>query len=148
MAGKNIDQDLNPLEAKPPAPTIENIQKRKDGTYVIINNGYPYHATRNETPDVYEIVLALIKGGATVTDYVEPEVVKPTPEQAATDEYDRLRGIADFTIAPLQDAVDLEEATAKEVASLKSWKQYRVALSRVHEQASYPASIKWPVPPT
>ena len=59
----------------------------------------------------------------------------------------RLRSIADVAIAPLQDAVDLDEATDAETALLKEWKRYRVALNRLPEQADYPANIEWPAPP-
>ncbi|EAN4013524.1 phage tail protein, partial [Salmonella enterica] len=34
-------------------------------------------------------------------------------------------------IAPLQDAVDLDEATDKEKASLLAWRKYRVQVNRV-----------------
>ncbi|MFZ5938913.1 tail fiber assembly protein, partial [Pseudomonas sp. HS6-2] len=54
---------------------------------------------------------------------------------------------ADQAIAPLQDAVDLEEATEAETDQLKLWKRYRVALSRLHEQEGYPTEIDWPAPP-
>lgn len=57
------------------------------------------------------------------------------------------RAVADSAIAPLQDAVDLDDATDAEVAALKEWKKYRVALSRVTEQADYPNTIVWPVTP-
>ncbi|KAA8694603.1 Tail fiber assembly domain protein [Pseudomonas caricapapayae] len=60
----------------------------------------------------------------------------------------RLRKIADYTIAPLQDAVDIDDATADEVASLKAWKQYRVALNRIPTQPGYFESIDWPVMPS
>lgn len=59
----------------------------------------------------------------------------------------RLRSIADVAIAPLQDAVDLDEATDSEAALLKEWKRYRVALNRLPEQQGYPAEISWPAPP-
>lgn len=59
----------------------------------------------------------------------------------------RLRGIADTAIAPLQDAVDLEEATPEEEAKLKLWKKYRVALNRLPDQPGYPTTITWPVMP-
>ncbi|HCV38575.1 MAG TPA: phage tail protein [Pseudomonas sp.] len=58
-----------------------------------------------------------------------------------------MRAIADAAIAPLQDAVDLEEATEAEIALLKEWKRFRVALNRLPEQAGYPATIDWPSPP-
>ena len=41
-------------------------------------------------------------------------------------------------IAVLQDAVDLEMATAEEEAALKSWRRYRVLLSRLRADAKYP----------
>jgi len=58
------------------------------------------------------------------------------------------RAAADSAIDPLQDAVDLEEATEAEAAELKAWKKYRVALNRVPDQPGYPDTIDWPVPPT
>ncbi|WP_236066334.1 tail fiber assembly protein [Pseudomonas palmensis] len=57
------------------------------------------------------------------------------------------RAVADSAIAPLQDAVDIDDATAAEVLSLKAWKKYRVALSRLPEQPGYPVDIDWPAPP-
>ncbi|MCV9917822.1 tail fiber assembly protein [Pseudomonas sp. BT-42-2] len=63
---------------------------------------------------------------------------------AAQAETARLRQVADSAIAPLQDAVDLEDATAEEDALLKLWKKYRVALSRLPEQEGYPVEIIWP----
>jgi hypothetical protein len=64
-----------------------------------------------------------------------------------TAELARSRAVADQAIAPLQDAVDLDVATEAEADLLKSWKRYRVALSRLHEQAGYPTEIDWPAPP-
>lgn len=57
------------------------------------------------------------------------------------------RGVADSAIAPLQDAVDLDDATEAEATALKAWKKYRVALSRLPEQPGYPIDIDWPAPP-
>ncbi|MCE0849381.1 tail fiber assembly protein [Pseudomonas asiatica] len=76
-----------------------------------------------------------------------PEPVPADPLQQAQEEAARLRAIADAAIAPLQDAVDLEEATEAEIALLTEWKRFRVALNRLPEQAGYPANIEWPNPP-
>lgn len=76
-----------------------------------------------------------------------PEPVPADPLQQAQEEVARLRAIADAAIAPLQDAVDLEEATEAEVALLKEWKRFRVSLNRLPEQAGYPENIEWPTPP-
>ncbi len=59
----------------------------------------------------------------------------------------RLRALADVAIAPLQDAVDIDDATLSEEAMLKSWKKFRVALNRLPDQPGYPADIDWPAPP-
>lgn len=52
---------------------------------------------------------------------------------------------ATIAIAPLQDAVDLGEATEDEAASLKAWKQYRVAVNRI--DANTAEDITWPESP-
>ncbi len=75
----------------------------------------------------------------------EPEPVDPLAEAQA--EIARLRAAADAAIAPLQDAVDLEESTDAETALLKEWKRYRVALNRLPDQPGYPGQIDWPAPP-
>lgn len=57
------------------------------------------------------------------------------------------RAVADAAIAPLQDAVELDEATEAEAMLLKEWKRYRVALSRLPEQEGYPTDVDWPALP-
>ncbi|KAK52535.1 caudovirales tail fiber assembly domain protein [Bordetella bronchiseptica OSU054] len=41
----------------------------------------------------------------------------------------------------------MEIATPEEQASLIAWKQYRVALNRIEQQAGYPTEILWPTAP-
>ena len=53
---------------------------------------------------------------------------------------------ANQRIAVLQDAVDLDMATAEEEAALKSWRRYRVLLSRLQSDAKYP-DVKLPAMP-
>ncbi|MBD8152998.1 tail fiber assembly protein [Pantoea agglomerans] len=53
--------------------------------------------------------------------------------------------VANRTIAPLQDAVDISIATDAEIARLAEWKRYRVALSRI--DTSKAPDITWPVRP-
>ncbi|MFI8645920.1 tail fiber assembly protein [Pseudomonas iridis] len=84
---------------------------------------------------------------------VMPEPQPPTPpqpvdqQQAANEEYSRRRAIADYAIAPLQDAVDVDDATDEGLAWLKLWKKYRIALGKVVDQPGYPDVIDWPLPP-
>lgn len=82
-----------------------------------------------------------------------PALVDPAPPTneelaaMARRKGDELLSIATLRIAPLQDAVDLDEASSAELASLKAWKQYRVAVNRVPEQQGYPGTIDWPRQP-
>lgn len=74
----------------------------------------------------------------------------PTAEDLAAyavRERDRLLALAAIRIAPLQDAVDLGEETPHEEARLAAWKQYRVKVNRITQQADYPHAIEWPVQP-
>lgn len=85
-----------------------------------------------------------------VDDLPPVELPPPAPSdplEHAQAEIAARRAIADVAIAPLQDAVDIEEATDAETALLKEWKRYRVALNRLTEQPGYPVSIDWPAPP-
>ncbi|HDU8655735.1 TPA: tail fiber assembly protein [Morganella morganii subsp. morganii] len=72
----------------------------------------------------------------------------PTKEQLveqAEAEKQRLSSEATEAIAPLQDAVDLDMATPEEEELLKTWKKYRVLLSRV--DTTLAQDIVWPVKP-
>ncbi len=60
---------------------------------------------------------------------------------------DSFLALAQIRISPLQDAVDLDEATADEAARLTAWKQYRVKLNRIALQPNYPGNIAWPDSP-
>ena len=74
----------------------------------------------------------------------------PTNEQLAANavaQRDALLALAGLRIAPLQDAVDLEDASNEDSALLKQWKQYRVALNRIQDQSGFPKKISWPVAP-
>lgn len=62
-------------------------------------------------------------------------------------ERDQLLATATLRIAPLQDAVDLDDATTEEIAELKAWKQHRVKLSRINTLPGYPGSFTWPEAP-
>lgn len=77
--------------------------------------------------------------------YTAPPPVPTAAEVLA--QRDALLTGAALRIAPLQDAVDLDDATTAEVALLKAWKQYRVALNRIEQQAGFPAMVEWPKAP-
>jgi hypothetical protein len=54
---------------------------------------------------------------------------------------------ADDAVAPLQDALDIDEITPEELLALKAWKKYRVELNRIPDQPGYPDAVAWPVAP-
>lgn len=53
-----------------------------------------------------------------------------------------LYAVANAVISPLQDAVDIGDATEEELALLKVWKTYRVSLNRL--DLSTAPDITWP----
>lgn len=56
--------------------------------------------------------------------------------------FNNLMTIASKTIAPLQDALDIGDATEEELTLLKAWKTYRVLLNRL--DLSTAPNIIWP----
>ncbi|WP_283107522.1 tail fiber assembly protein [Pseudomonas entomophila] len=79
---------------------------------------------------------------------IEIDVLLPALQlREAQAETAHRRAAADSAIAPLQDAVDLDDATDAEAALLKDWKRYRIALNRLPDQPGYPNTIDWPAPP-
>lgn len=76
-----------------------------------------------------------------------PVPLPPTREELieqANIKRDSLLAAAASRMGPLQDAVELDEAVPDEVSLLKAWKQYRVALNRVEQQAGFPVDVTWP----
>lgn len=102
--------------------------------------GQELAATQLATPGVIDwsqVITAEMKVAAAA----EQHLVRVQAETAER------RAAADAAIAPLQDAVDLDDATEAEAELLKDWKRYRIALNRLAEQVGYPAEIDWPAPP-
>lgn len=71
--------------------------------------------------------------------------LSPPAIEVAQLERDRLLTLATLRIAPLQDAADLDDASATDEALLKQWKQYRVAVNRVDLTAE---PVVWPNQPS
>lgn len=90
---------------------------------------------------------AAIDWGQLITQQDKAQAAEQELAATAVSEIAQRRMEADMRIAPLQDAVELDEATEAETASLREWKRYRIALSRLPEQPGYPLSIEWPALP-
>lgn len=65
----------------------------------------------------------------------------------AAERRNALQAEASSRIAPLQDLVDIGEATDKEEAQLLAWKRYRGGLNRIEQQPGYPDAVDWPTQP-
>ncbi len=76
--------------------------------------------------------------------YQPPQPTAAEILKANTQTRDALLTQASRAIAPLQYAVDLEDATDADLALLKKWKQYSVAVNRVDLKKPDPA---WPKTP-
>jgi len=82
--------------------------------------------------------------------FIAPPVAPPVPPTAAeilsanTYRRNSLLAAATLAIDPLQDAVDLDMATASDLVMLKAWKLYRVNVNRVDLKGLDPA---WPTQP-
>ncbi len=75
----------------------------------------------------------------------DSEAEKNAMIEAAQNYRDTQFQLATVSMAPLQDAVDLDMATEEEQAELLAWKKYRVLLNRV--DVSDAPEIEWPAPP-
>lgn len=86
-----------------------------------------------------------------VNEYGQPVLADPElpenekPVQEAESRKSGLLQAASDAIVPLQDAVDLDIATAEENALLLAWKKYRVLINRV--DTSKAPDIDWPEVP-
>ncbi|OBU12154.1 tail fiber assembly protein [Morganella psychrotolerans] len=95
------------------------------------------------TPPVGKIRIAGGDGFPAWGD-IPPLTKEQLVEQAGTKKQ-CLMAEATVSMAPLQDADDIGEATDEELAQLKAWKKYRVMLNRV--DTSLGADAVWPTPP-
>lgn len=95
-----------------------------------------------DLPDGFSGVGQWLFDGKTVIakEYTQEELVT-----LANSEKQKLMAAAATAIAPLQDAVDIDEATDAEIALLQAWKKYRVLLNRV--DTSNAPDVEWPPVP-
>lgn len=82
-----------------------------------------------------------------------PQWIDPEPPSdeflvvEARDKRDTLMAMATKEIAPLQDAVDTDDATTEELTLLTKWKIFRRDLGRLEGQDGWPRNIEWPEQP-
>lgn len=111
--------------------------------------GWPDDAIAITDEDYKAIFQGQLKGKVITADSSGKPVLSDPPPQtteqlveAAEAERASLMAVATAAIAPLQDAVDIDDATDAEITLLKEWKKYRVALNRL--DLSFVPDIDWP----
>lgn len=92
-----------------------------------------------------KIIVADENGYPTLQDR-PPETDEALRLQALANR-DSLLAEAAIRIAPLQDAVDVGEATPQEEAALVAWKRYRISLNRIEQAEGFPRNFEWPSSP-
>ncbi|WP_323835082.1 tail fiber assembly protein [Photorhabdus africana] len=81
-----------------------------------------------------------INGAIVPRNYTKGELVAQAERRK-----EELLALASNTIAPLQDAVDLDEVTLEEIERLKAWKKYRMQANRINPTIA--PDIEWPAQP-
>ncbi|RVU74730.1 tail fiber assembly protein [Pantoea dispersa] len=89
-------------------------------------------------------VIAVGENGMPVANDAPP-LTSAQQIEIAENQKSLLMAEATVAIAPLQDAVDLDEATDNERTQLTVWKKYRIVLNRVN--TSMAPDITWPYKP-
>ena len=109
----------------------------------------PNFLTLSEGVSVYEVDAAALPEDISTLAYryVDGQFIQFMQPAAEVAEQRKsvLLSQAAAAIAPLQDAVDVDDATDSELSRLKAWKKFRVALNRLDLAAA--PDIDWPVVP-
>ncbi|WP_161539976.1 tail fiber assembly protein [Glaciimonas sp. PCH181] len=66
---------------------------------------------------------------------------------AATERIERALHHASSAITKYQDRIDIDDASATDIACARAWKIYRVDLHRLPRQNHFPHRITWPIAP-
>lgn len=102
-----------------------------------------YREYQTLSPPEGKVRVAGTDGLPAWADIPAPSVAELKAEATAT--LSALMAKANAAIAPLQDAVDIDDVTEAERTSLTAWKKYRVALNRLDLSAA--PDIAWPAYP-
>ncbi len=82
MMNAATEQEMDPQKASPPLALIKDIQRKADGTFIVNCNGYPFHATAQDTPAIHAQILDMLEAGEPCSEFVEPMLTE-TDLQAA-----------------------------------------------------------------
>lgn len=121
--------------------------------YMLSDSGWPADAIEITQSEYNKLMQGRDDGKVITADSNGSPVLSdpPAPNQEdltanAEEQCNALMVIATEKIAPLQDAVDLDDATDAEKARLIAWKKYRVLLNRL--DVTKAPDITWPDTPS
>lgn len=129
-----------------PRFAIRDIQQKADGSFVVECNGFPFHATRADTPEVFEQILGLIDAGEVVADLEEEQ--RPREDSEAVERFWRdgqieaLRWLRERHLDELTLAVDTT-LTGEQFSQLL---EYLNALRNWPQSAFFPDRARRPSP--
>jgi hypothetical protein len=132
-------------EQRPAQYNIEDIYLKKDGSYLVTLDGYPYHVTEAETPDVYHAVRSLIDSGEQCQAHIDP-VISDAEAQAnermwRDSEIQRISWVRDRH----RDQLDMGLETTLSTEQFKELLNYTQALRDWPQAESFPLIAKRPV---
>jgi|GEM_PF-193113 len=114
------------------------IKRRADGSFEVVYNGYPYHATELDTPDVYRQILADIEAGVVPEDLPAPMPVRADLEARERiwrdSELERVKWLRERH----RDEVELGLSTTLAV------EQYEELLAYMQDLRTWPQSTGFP----
>lgn len=118
--------------------SIENIQRKSDGSFLLQYNGRPFHATVVDTPEIYEQVVRQIETGKPVFGYIEPQ---PSREDLDTSErFWRDRQINNLRWLRERHRDQLEQ----QVLTSLTTEQFNELLTYVQQLRDWPQSPAFP----
>ncbi|WP_286799877.1 phage tail assembly chaperone [Pseudomonas sp. UBA4034] len=126
---------------------LQNIRRRSDGSYVVICNGYPFHVTESETPDIFAIVTSAIDGGAEVTDAAEDSALGPTAAELARSWRDAALDDVVWLRERHRDERELDIPTSISAAHFAELLTYIQALRDWPQTSDFPGVASRPVQP-
>lgn len=136
------------LAPETPTMVIESIRRKADGTFVIELNGYPFHATEPETPEVFALVKALLKDGTPCTEYIEPQIPGEDLQRVERAWRDGEIERAKWLRERHRDEQDLGVSTTLNAEQFSELLVYLQALRDWPQAKLFPDAAERPLPPT
>lgn len=133
----------------------KNIRRKKDGSFVVEKEGYPYHIPDNEEfAEEYKMINEYVtENPSEVSEYIEPVMLteeeifeKMTTEEKSScirKKRDNLINNADVLLLKYEEQVELSVITQDDKYRL-ALLQYKEDLRNIPEQKEFPENVIWP----